>query len=220
MSSWDAERKRKLNDEFDNVFREHDRLQHDLSSDQNQQHQSFVNSINKWEQDAIKKIQKTAKTARNDLQRLFKDANQQLQRVLNDTVTEELRETLQQKNNFTEFQIDKWLASLSAVRKQLETISSIVDFSHDKAIHLIKVKRTYPLNAFELINLNHQEFSFEKIRGRPILYNSEHLISTARPAVILSQNTYSHGTHYFRFRIEQTTDELFLELLVLKIIKN
>jgi len=213
MSSSDVERRQKLNDEFENVFREHDRLQQDLNSDRKEQYQSLFNSIDQWEQDAIKKIQKTAKTARNDVQRLFKDANHQLQLVVNDTVTEELRETLQKQNNFTEHDIDKWLANLSEIRRQLETISSMVDFSHDKVINLIKVERKFSLKKLDRIDPNYQQFYFELIRGHPIFYNTEHLISTARPATILSQNKYFNGSHYFRFRIEQTTNELFFGII-------
>jgi len=213
MSSSDVERRRKLNDEFDNVYREHDRLQQDLHSDQNEQYQSLINSIDQWEKDAIKKIQKTAKTARNDVQRLLKDTNHQLQRALNDRVTEEIREALQQKNNFNEFHIDKWLSNLSGIRRQLETTSSIVDFSHDKVIDLIKVKRKFPLKPSEQNYLDYQQFYFELIRGHPIFYNTEHLISSTRPATILSQNKYFTGTHYFRFRIEKATDELFFGIM-------
>jgi hypothetical protein len=213
MISADRERRRKLNDDFDNVFREHDRLQQDLNSVENEQYQSLLNSIDKWEQDAIKKIQKTAKNARNDVQRLLKDTNHQLQRVLNDTVTEGLREALQQKNKFTEFDIDKWLVNLSEIRRQLETISSIVDFSHDKVINLIKVKRKRSSEVLDRIYLDYEQFYFELIRGHPIFYNTEHLISSAHPATILSQNKYFNGTHYFRFRIEKTTDELFFGII-------
>jgi hypothetical protein len=213
MSSWDVERQRKLNNEFDNVFREHDRLQQDLNSDQHQHYQSLLTSIDKWEDDAIKKIQKTAKNARNDAEKLLNHANQQLKRVLNDTVTDELREALQQKNKFNEFNIDKWLATLSEIRKQLEKITSVVDFSHNKVIKLIKVERAFPLKTFQIVNLDHQQFNFEKIRGRPIVYNTEHLISSIRPTIILSQNKYSTGTHYFRFRIEKNNDELFFGII-------
>ncbi|CAF1492146.1 unnamed protein product [Didymodactylos carnosus] len=213
MSSWDGECRRKLNDDFENVFREHDRLRQDLNSDQNQQYQLLLNSIDKWEQNAIKKIQKTAKNARNDAQKLLKDTNQQLQRVLNDTVTEELRDALEQKNNFTEFHINKWLGYLSEIRKQLEAISSTVNFTHHKVIHLIKIKRKFSLSRFGQINLDYHQFDFEKICGHPTFYNTEHLINTDRPATIVSQNTYSTGTHYFRFRVEQTTNELFFGII-------
>jgi hypothetical protein len=213
MSTSDGGRRHKLSDEFDNVFREHDRLQQDLNADQSEQYQSLVNSIDKWEQDAIKKIQKTAKNARNDAQRLLKNATHQLQHVLNDTVTEPLREVLQKKNNFTEFHIDRWLVNLSEIRRQMETVSSVVEFSHHKVINLIKVKQKFPLKTCDRIYFDHQQFNFEKIRGHPIFYNTEHLISSARPTTILSQNKYSTGTHYFRFRVEQTTDELFFGII-------
>lgn len=213
MSSADLERRRKLNDEFDNIFREHDRLQQDLNSDQNGQYRSLINSVDKWEQDAIKKIQKTANTARNDIQQLIKDSNQQLQRVLNDSVTEELREALQEKNKFTELHIDRWLTNLSNIRRQLEVIPSLVDFSHNKVINLIKVKRKFSLKSSNRTLIDYKQFYFELIRGHPIFYNTEHLISTARPATILSQNTYVKGIHYFRFRIEQATDELFFGII-------
>jgi hypothetical protein len=216
MSSWDAERTRKLNEQFNTVYREHDRLHQDLSSDQRQRYQSLFNTIDKWEEDAIKKIEKTAGTARNDLQRLLDETNHQLQRSLNDTVTEELREALQKANNYTEFHIDRWMAYLSEIRKQLETISSTVDFSQHKVINLIKVKRNFPIKTFGKINLDDREFQFEKIRGHPILYNTEHLISSARPAIILSRNNYATGTHYFRFRIENTTNELFFGIISAK----
>jgi predicted nucleic acid-binding protein len=213
MSSSDVERRRKLNDEFDNIFREHDRLQQDLNSEQHEQYQSLLTSIDKWEEDAIKRVEKTARTARNDVQRLLKDTSHQLQDVLNDTVTEDLREILQQKDNLTEFHIDKWLANLSEIRRQFEAMPSVVDFSHNKVIELIKVKRKYPLKICDRLHLDHRQFNFENIRGHPIFSKTEHLISCTRPATILSQNKYSHGTHYFRFRIEQTTDELFFGII-------
>ncbi|CAF1009547.1 unnamed protein product [Rotaria sp. Silwood1] len=213
MSSWDVEHKRKLNDELDNVIREHERLQQDLNTDDNRQYVSLVDSINKWEKDAIKKIKKTAKTARHDLQQLLKNTNDRLQRALHNTVTEELQETLKEKNNFTETNIDNWLANLSEIRKQLGKISSTIEFSHDKVIDLIKVKRNFPIETFQRINFNYQEFNFEKIRGHPNFYNIQHLISTNHPATILSRNTYSTGTHYFRFRIQQSTNELFFGII-------
>jgi hypothetical protein len=216
MNSWDGECRRKLNEDFDNVFREHDRLGKDLNSDPSQQHQALLNSIDRWEQDAIKKIQKTAIAARNDVQRLLKDTNQQLQRALNDTVTEELREALEQKNSFTEFHIDRWLAYLSEIRRQLETMPSTVDFVHHKVIHLIKVKRKLPLNTFGRIKLDNYQFNFEKLRGHPVFYNTEHLISTARPATVASENAYLTGSYYFRFRVEQNTDELFFGIISVK----
>lgn len=213
MSIADVERRRKLNEEFDNVFREHDRLQQDLNSNENEQYQLLISSIDKWEQDAIKKIQKTANNARNDVQKLIKDSNQQLQLVLNDSVTEELREALQQKNKFTESHIDKWLANLSEIRRQLETIPSSLDFSSDKVINLIKVNKKFPKKTFNRFSLDYKQFYFQSIRGHPVFYNTEHLISTARPATIVSQNIYSTGTHYFRFRIEKSTDELFFGII-------
>ena len=213
MNSGDQERRRKLNDEFDNVFREHERLRQDLNSDHSQQYQAVLNSIDKWEQDAIKKIQKTATTARKDAQQLLKDTSHQLQRALDDTVTEDLREALQKKDNFSEFHIDRWLAYLSEIRKQLETMASVVDFPHKKCIPLIKVKRKNSSSKFGQAIAHYYQFNFEKIRGHPIFYSTEHLITTGRPAVILSQNNYSKGSHYFRFRVEQTTDELFFGVI-------
>ncbi|CAF1060651.1 unnamed protein product [Adineta steineri] len=208
MSSWDIERQRKLNNEFDNIFREHERLQQDLNSDQTQHYESLLNSINKWEDDAIKKIQKTAKTARNDIEKLLKNTNQQLQRFVNNTITEELREALREKNKITEFNIDKWLVQLSQARKELENLSSTIEFSYNKSIKLIKVNQTHPTT-----NLDYRTFYFEKIRGRPILYNTEHVISSVRPTIVLSEKKYSTGTHYFRFRIEKNTDELFFGVI-------
>ncbi|CAF4107934.1 unnamed protein product [Adineta steineri] len=208
MSSWDIERQRKLNNEFDNIFREHERLQQDLNLDQTQHYESLLNSINKWEDDAIKKIEKTAKTARNDIEKLLKNTNQQLQRFVNNTITEELREALREKNKITEFNIDKWLVQLSQARKELENLSSTIEFSYNKSIKLIKVKQTHPTT-----NLDYRTFYFEKIRGRPILYNTEHVISSVRPTIVLSEKKYSTGTHYFRFRIEKNTDELFFGII-------
>lgn len=213
MSTLDGERRRKLDEEFNNVFREHDRLQGDLKSDQSEQYQALVASIDKWEEDAIRKIQKTAKNARADAQRLMKDAAHQLQHVLNDTVTEPLREALEKNGSFTEFHIDRWLAHLSELHRQLETLPSVVEFSHNKVIKLIKVQQKFPLKTCDRLHLDHQQFNFEKIRGHPLFYKAEHVISFSRPATILSQNNYSKGTHYFRFRVEQTTDELFFGII-------
>lgn len=213
MSTLDGERRQKLNDEFDNVFREHDRLQRDLNSDQIEQYQALIHSIDQWEQDAIRKIEKTARKARQDAQRLMKQATHQLQHVLNDTVTESLREVLEKKENLKEFQIDRWLASLSELRRQLDTLSSVVDFSQEKVIKLIKVKQSFPLKTCDRLYLDYQQFNFEKIRGHPTFNHTEHLISSSRPATILSQKKYSKGTHYFRFRVEQSTDELFFGII-------
>lgn len=213
MSSFDGERRRKLNEEFDNVFREHDRLQTDLNADQIEQYQALIQSIDQWEQDAIRKIEKTARNARHDAQQLMKDATQQLQYVLNATVTESLREVLEKKENFTDFHIDRWLASLSDLRRQLETLSSVVEFSEGKAIKLIKVKQKFPLKTYDRLQLDYHAFNFEKIRGHPIFYRTEHIITCSRPMTILSQKNYAKGTHYFRFRVEQPTDELFLGII-------
>ncbi|CAF0738573.1 unnamed protein product [Rotaria sordida] len=213
MSSWDVERKRKLDDEFDNVIREHDRLRQDLNTNENRKYESLFDLIDKWEKDAIKKIKKTAKTARNDLQQLLKNNNDRLQRTLHDTVTDELQETLEKKINFTEANIDNWMANLSEIRKQLGTISSTIEFSHDKVINLIKIKREFSKEIFQRINFNYQEFHFEKIRGQPNFYKTQHFISTIHPAIIVSRNKYSNGTHYFRFRIEKTINELFFGII-------
>ncbi|CAF2684672.1 unnamed protein product [Rotaria sp. Silwood2] len=213
MSSWDVERKRKLNDEFDNVIREHERLREDLNRDDNRIYESLVDSIDKWEKDAIKKIKKIAKTARNDLQQILKSTNDRLQRALHDTVTEELQETLQKKMNCTEANIDNWMANLSEIRKQLEKVSSTIEFSHDQVIDLIKVKREFSKEMFQRINFDYKEFNFEKIRGHPTFYKTQHLISTTHPAIILSRNQYTTGTHFFRFRIKQTNKELFFGII-------
>ena len=212
MSTSDRERRGKLNNELDNIYREHDRLQNDLNSDQSEQYQSLIKSIDKWEQDAIRKIQKTAKNARIDAQRILKKATSQLQYVLNDTVTEPLRESLQ-KNNYTEVHIDRWLTYLSEIRRQMESVSSVVEFSNHKTINLIKATQKLPLKTFGRSYLNHQQFNFEKIRGNPLFYNTEHLISSTHPAVIISQNKYGTGTHYFRFSIQRSTDELFFGII-------
>ena len=213
MSTLHGEHRQKLNDEFDNVFREHDRLQTDLNADQIEQYQALIHSIDQWEQDAVRKIEKTAQKARHDVQRLMKNATHQLQHVLNDTVTEPMRGVLEKKENLTEFHIDRWLASLSELRRQLETLSSVVDFSHEKMIKLIKVKQKFPLKTCDRLYLDYQQFNFEKIRGHPMFNRTEHLISSSRPATILSQQHYSKGTHYFRFRVEQTTDEFFFGII-------
>ena len=208
MNTPGGERRRGLSNELDNIYREHDRLQNDLNADQSEHYQALVNSIDKWEQDAIRKIQKTAKNARNDAQRLLKKAANRLQYVLNDTVTEPLRESLE-KNSYTEVHIDRWLAYLSEIRRQMETVSSAVEFSNHKTINLIKVTQKLPLKGFNQTYLNHQQFNFEKIRGNPLFYNTEHMINSTHPAVILSQNKYATGTHYFRFRVQKSTGELF-----------
>ncbi|CAF3044589.1 unnamed protein product [Rotaria socialis] len=213
MGSWDAERKRKLNEDFDNIFHEHERLQKDLNINNNPECQSLLQSIDRWEQDAIKKIKKTAKIARNDVQRLLKSTHDRLQIVLYDSVTEKLQETLTQKVDITEDQIDQWLINLSEIRKQLERVSSTVDFSHDTAIDLIKVKQKKSSDALHQTNFDYQQFYFEKIRGHPVFYNTQHLISATAPITIVSQNKYSAGTHYFRFSIEKPTDELFFGVI-------
>ncbi|CAF4017627.1 unnamed protein product, partial [Adineta steineri] len=113
-----------------------------------------------------------------------------------------------EKNKITEFNIDKWLVQLSQARKELENLSSTIEFSYNKSIKLIKVKQTHSTT-----NLDYRTFYFEKIRGRPILYNTEHVISSVRPTIVLSEKKYSTGTHYFRFRIEKNTDELFFGVI-------
>ena len=216
MSSWDVERQHKLHSDFDNVFREHDRLYQDLRFDNNEEYQSLLNSIDTWEQDAIRKVRKTANTARKDLQQIFKNAQNRLQLTLHDAVTEGLHEALKQKTNLTEFHIDKWLANLSEIRREFDAISSTINFSHDKNLHLIKLKQELPTKRFSHTILNYEEFNFESVRGSPIFHKAEYLISTTHSATILSQDAFSEGTHYFRFRIERTTDELFFGIINVK----
>ncbi|CAF1073202.1 unnamed protein product [Adineta ricciae] len=205
MNSWDAERQRKLDSEFDNVYREHERLEQDLASNQYPNYQPLIDSIDKWEQDAIKRIQKTAKKARDDVQRVLKKTKQQLQHALYDTVTEELRDTLDKKNKLTEFCIDQWLVKLSELRKQYENLSSSVQFSYKNAIQLIRIdEASFAGNKFPA-----RPYRFKKIRGRVTFFHAECLISFDSPSVILSQDKYSTGTHYFHFRVEKSAKELF-----------
>ncbi|CAF1478834.1 unnamed protein product [Adineta ricciae] len=205
MSSWDAERQRKLDSEFDNVYREHERLEQDLTSNQYPNYQPLIDSIDKWEQDAIKRIQKTAKKARDDVQRVLKKTKQQLQHALHDTVTEELRDTLDKKNELTEFHIDRWLVKLSELRKQFENLSSSVQFSYKNAIQLIRIdEASLAGNKFPA-----RPYRFEKIRGRVTFFHAERLISFDAPSVILSQDKYATGTRYIHFRVEKSAKELF-----------
>ncbi|UJR32221.1 hypothetical protein I4U23_019686 [Adineta vaga] len=213
MTSYDIERQEKLKKEFDNVYQEHNRLQQDLNSDLSPKYQPLLNSIDKWEEDAIRKIQKTAENARHDVRKFLKEANQQLEYILNNTVTEKLRETIQQENKLNEINIDQWLVYLSEIRKQCENISSSIEFSYKNAIQLIKIRRSFPLKTFQAINVHHKQFNFVNIRGRPIIHQHEHVISSIRPSTIVSQNKYTTGTHYFRFRIERNTKELFFGII-------
>lgn len=213
MTAWDTERRRKLNDEFENVFREHDRLQRDLNADDNQHCKPLLDKIDKWEQDAIKKIRKTAEKARHDLQQLRKNSNTRLQRALFDTVTQDLQAAIQDKNNFSEMEIDHWMVNLSEIRKHLETITSTIDFTSKKSIPLIKLKQEFIVEPFQKLNLNHQQFNFKKLTGHPTFYKSENLISSNHPTRIVSQNSYASGTHYFRFRVRQAVDDLFFGIM-------
>lgn len=213
MTSRDAERQRKLNDDFDNVFREHERLRKDLNVKDNHQYRTLLQTIDQWEQDSIKKIEKAAKTARSDVQKLVKTTHEHLQIVLHDSVTEKLQETLKQKLEITEYDIDQWLISLSEIRKQLENLSVTVEFSHDNVIKLIKVKRQAPTRGSKRSSSNTKPFYFEKARGNPIFYKTQGLIITNHPAIVVSQNIFSKGAHYFRFRVEKSTDELFFGVI-------
>lgn len=209
----DGERRRKLNEEFENIFREHERLQQDLNVDQNEPYVSLVKAIDQWEEDAIRKIQKTANKARHDVEKLVKETNEQLQLKLNDTVTESLREALKEKNQFTEYHIDRWLGSLSEIRRQFQTMSSEFEFTYKNKIKLIQVKRCHPPKAYNQFLFNYQPFNFEIIHGHLGYNHSEHLISSDRPVTFLSETRYTKGAHYFRFRVQQTTEELFFGII-------
>ena len=213
MSSVEGDRRRKLNEEFENIFREHERLQQDLNVDQNEPHQSLIKAIDQWEEEAIGKIRKTATHARNDVDKLIKEATEQLQLTLIDTVTEPLRQALEEKNKFTEYHIDRWLGSLSEIRRQLQTMSHEVEFIYKNKIKLIKAKRRYPPRTYDQFLLNYQPFNFEIIHGHLGYSHSEHLISSDRPVTFLSETRYAKGMHYFRFRVQHATDELFFGII-------
>lgn len=216
MSAWDAERRRELNEEFDHVFSLHDQISRDLNSDQNEQLQSLFKSVNKWEQNAMKKVAKTAQTAREDIQRVFDGSKQNLQRALNQNITEKLRQALQEEDKFTEVDIDMWQADLAAIKKQLNRLSSSIEFSHRNVIKLIEVKHNASMVPIGNAPFNPQQFRLQSIRGHAIFDYAQSLIRTTCPTLLVSENSYSHGSHYFRFRLEQSNDYLFFGIISAK----
>ena len=213
MSVWDVERRKGLNEEFDRVFALHDRVGRDLNSDQNEQLQFLFQSVNKWEQDAMKKVAKTAQIARDEIQRIFNGTQQRLQRALNQCVTEKLRQALQEKDKFSEVDIDQWQADLADIKRQLDRLSSSIEFSHHNVIKLIRVKQNASVASFVNAQFDHRQFRMQQISGHAIFDHAQCLIRTTSPTILLSENTYSKGSHYFRFRLEQSTNNLFFGIV-------
>ena len=205
MNSPDARRRHPLEKELENVFHEHDRLFDDLQADQRQRGQPLLDSIDQWEKDAIRKIQKTAQTARVDAQRALDDTNRAMQRSLTETISKELRDTLQPAVTYTEVDIDRWMRNLADLRRQLDNMASSVEFAHPRVLRLIQVKQSGSGSQ----SSSHRDFLFETIHGRPVLDNLHARIRAQHSATLISRNEYSTGSHYFRFLVERTTSELF-----------
>ena len=199
--------------ELENIYREYERIQNDLNQESIEPYQAIVKSIDQWEEEAIKKIQETASQARVDAEKVLQKAKEQLQRALNDTVAEPLRNVLERKDQLVEYQIDRWLGSLSEIRRQFNAMPSAIEFTSKKKIKLIKVKQHSPSKQFEQLTLSYQPFNFDIIHGHPTYYHAQHIISSERPATLLSQTRYTKGMHYFRFRVQQTADELFFGIV-------
>ena len=210
MSAWDGEHRRKLHDEFEHIFGEHERLKSDL--DLNNIHHQHLQTINQWEEESIRKIQRTAQTARDDLHKLFEQNRIYLQRTLNKTVTEQLRDNLQVKHShYDEKDLDRWLAQISEIRKRFERFSSTIVFKSKHVIKLIEIQSTSPLPSIDL-----QIFRFQCLRGRTRIDDTGCLINTSRPALLVSEQHYSHGSHFFRFRLEQSNQNLFFGIVSVK----
>ena len=209
MNSPEGRRRHQLEKELENVFHEHDRLFDDLQADQRQRGQPLLDSIDQWEKDALRKIQKVAQKARVDAQRALDDTNRAMQCSLTENISKELRATLQPAATYTEVHIDRWMKNLADIRRQLDTIASSVEFTHPRVLRLIQVKQPVRRSP----SSSHADVHFEAIHGSPVLDDAHARIRTLQSATIISRNEYSTGSHYFRFLVEQSTNELFFGVI-------
>ena len=209
MSAWDVQHRESLNKEFDQIFREHERLRNDLNGSENNHHdyQDLRRSIDEWEEKTVKKIRRRAKQARDDLQILFDLNRHYVRRTLEQNVSGELRETLAEKHpEFREADIDRWLAQLAELRKRFEQFSSNIDVNEGKSS--IDVRPIHPLPSVDV-----PQMRFTTIRGRVQIDANRHLLSTSRRSAVISQASFSRGTHFFRFRVERSQADLFFGVI-------
>lgn len=211
MSAWDVQRREQLNQEFEQIFREHERLKTDLNSSENEHrdYQNLRQSIDEWEEKSSKKLRQTARQAREDLEILFNQNRHFLRRRLEQTVTDELRENLTEKHReLNEKDLDRWLSQIAEIRTKFERFSSNIDFDDRKSL---KIRSIRPIPSFDVPQLE-----FSTIRGR-VQFDSEHRLFTAsRPSAVISRSTFSSGSHFFRFRVERSQSNIFFGVIAVE----
>jgi hypothetical protein len=215
-----VEHRQELSQQMDNIGQEHDLLQRDL--DQHNTDSSLLSRINTWEQESIAKIQVAAEAARADLQELLDENKKELKKSVN-KITDELQ-SCRESDDYTEIDINKWIQQLQALRKMLESPSTICIDENEtpkSIIRLIMVRNQQQHRSSSLPSQSFQHYipvvkdpssssneRFDEIVGK-VNVSEEGLVVTGyaekllSPSIIYGANQYSSGTHRIHFRIEK-----------------
>jgi hypothetical protein len=220
-----GEHRQELSQLLENIAQEHDLLRRDL--DQHSAEHCLLDRINMWEQETIARIRLSAEEARTDLRELLNRNKEELKKSVT-KITDELQ-LCRESFDYTEVDINKWSEQLQALRKLLESSSTICITENDiskSIIHLIRVRDEqhshssnfavafiqHPFAA--MLNCSSSHERFDEIDGKAKA-SEENLLVTCYsktflfPTIIYGTNRYSTGIHCIHFRIENIGNSIF-----------
>lgn len=206
MSLLDVERRKNLNKQLDEVFHEFERLENDLSSSSMENYRTTLEQIDRWENQRKEEIKLSAVKARRDLEKIFQRRKSSLKDSLRQTVAEPLRMAIDDRDQFNERDIDIWFANLSALRRELENFSSSIDVREKKISFEIRDKFAAKNLASKL---DKDKIDFLGVTGEVRIDPFAKTIDVNGPSLIISKESFSSGSHFFRFRISRSSSNLF-----------
>ncbi|CAF3031948.1 unnamed protein product [Rotaria socialis] len=226
------EHREKLSKEVANLADELEFVRNSLN--QENEAQSLLSMVNKWEQESIAKICLAAETVRTDIQRCI-DRNNLEVKIPFERISNELR-SCQENDDYTEIDLKRWTQHLEEYRDKIEKLPNI-DINNDDdtgKIHLVKIRdMNDELKSYSIIhstpNLDKSAFSipepnllvrekFDDVFGSVALLDDGLVATYAGPwlgdSSICGINVYSTGTHHIRFRIvEKFYDSPFFGII-------
>ncbi|CAF0921357.1 unnamed protein product [Rotaria sp. Silwood1] len=213
------EHRETLSKKLENLAEELDLLRNGLN--QENEAQSFLSMIDKWEQESIAKICLAAENARSEIQRWI-DRNNIEVKIPFERITNELR-SCQQTDDYNEIDLRRWVQQLEEYRSKIEKlpIVNIMNDNDSDTIHLIKLgemidqiqsdSMTHSTPILDNTSINIEEpillvrEKFDDVIGSATLSEDGLVATYSGPwlgdSSICGVNVYSTGTHHIRFRI-------------------
>ncbi|CAF0826156.1 unnamed protein product [Rotaria sordida] len=217
-----------LSKKIENLAEELDLIRNSLN--QENEAQSVLSMIDKWEQESIAKICLAAENARSEIQRWI-DRNNIEVKIPLERITNELR-SCQQTDDYTEIDLKTWTQQSEEYRSKIEQLPIVNIMNNDDIdiIHLVKLgeiqsnSMTHSTPILDNSSINVEEShllireKFDDAIGSTTLFE-DGVIATYSGAwlgdsSIYGINVYSTGTHHIRFRIlEKFYDSPFFGII-------